>query len=195
MNKKISTPIAFLTIIVCAILVGGLTVWQYLEIPKETSGQPTEGLVSEKVAEELKIDNYLHLHPDAILTEGITPMMRESGYRGIFIREAVVYAIQYLEARGVKDIEICETTWIAAPVGGYLIDGKGNFNIGDKHYSTFRIGIRDGAEGNVGTEFVFIVRGEDKKGNVIWYPEPEPDMPDYYLWEREKFESLSSRFK
>lgn len=35
LNKEISTPVAIITIIVCAILVGGIIAWQYLEISKE----------------------------------------------------------------------------------------------------------------------------------------------------------------
>ena len=39
MNKKISFPIAIIIIIVCAVLVGGIVIWQYLKIPRgrETS--------------------------------------------------------------------------------------------------------------------------------------------------------------
>lgn len=35
MNKKISFPIAIVIIVVCAVLVGGFVIWQYLGIPKE----------------------------------------------------------------------------------------------------------------------------------------------------------------
>jgi len=49
MNKKISTPIAIIIIFVCAILVGGLTTWQYLEMPKE---EIPEFKLSEKIQPE-----------------------------------------------------------------------------------------------------------------------------------------------
>lgn len=35
MNKKISFPIAIIIVIVCAVLVGGIVIWQYLEMPTE----------------------------------------------------------------------------------------------------------------------------------------------------------------
>jgi len=159
------------------------------------------------------VEKYLHKH--AIIREAAPPT--KEIYRGlqpshieglISAREAILFAIQHLENKGVKGIRICEARWIAAPLGGYLIDGKGDFNIGDKHYSTFRIGVRDGTEGKAGEEFVFIGRGEDKEGRVIWYPEPGPDfrpgkgeifpqelLSYEFLVDRASFESLSSRFK
>jgi len=196
---KTNWKFLFIVIVLAAVVGGGTLVYRWWVGKQETK---TSEL---KISEQVDIKKYLH--KDAILEEGITPMMRESGYAGIFVREAVVYAIKHLEARGVKNIVICEFHWIAAPLGGYLIDGKGSFNIEDKHYSTFRIGIRNGAEGNVGDEFVFIARGEDDKGNIVWYPDPGPDfqpaegepfpeelMVYEFLSDRERFESLSSRF-
>ena len=48
MSKKISFPIAIVIIIVCAVLVGGLVVWQYFGIPK---GE--EEISKRKASEEL----------------------------------------------------------------------------------------------------------------------------------------------
>ena len=147
-----------------------------------------------------------YLHKDAILY-GVA-MPPEAEYHTISLKEAILFAVQHLENKGVKNIKICETGWIVAPLGGFLIDGKGSFNIGGKYYSIFRIGIRDGSEDNAGEEFVFIARGEDDEDKVIWYPEPGPDFrpaegeifPEEllayeFLMSREKFESLSDRFK
>ncbi len=153
---------------------------------------------------EKDIEKYLH--PNAIL-RGVT-MPPEAEYQAISVEKAMLFAIQYLEKKGIKEIQICETGWMIAPIGGFLIDGKGDFSVGEKHYSIFRIGVRDGSEGNAGEKFVFIARGDDGKGGAIWYPEPGPDFnptegeifPEEllsyeFLSDREKFESLSSRFK
>jgi len=194
-----------IVVIALIFLFGGIFVWQYFETPEEEDD--ATGIIED-------IDKYLH--GDAVLKEditlmrvdGVTPMMVEAGYFSISAPEVLSFAIQHLKAKSIKEIKICEVSWIAAPLGGFLIDGKGIFNVGAKHYSTFRIGIRDGSEGNAGEEFVFIARDEDDKGMVTWYPEPGPDFhvtegeifPEEFLSykflnDREKFENLSSRFK
>ena len=55
MNKAISTPIA-ITIIICAVLVGGLIVWQYLEMPKEVEKIPEEKTPEEVLLEDETTD-------------------------------------------------------------------------------------------------------------------------------------------
>lgn len=150
-----------------------------------------------------------YLHKDAILA-GTEMSPDVENHATISVRDAISFAIRHLENKGVKNIIICETSWIAEPLGGFLIDGKGSYNLEGKHYSIFRIGIRDGSEGNAGEEFVFIARGEDDKGKAIWYPEPGPavrtsegeDYPEQpleyeFLGDEQitKFESLSDRFK
>lgn len=40
LNRGISAPIAIIIIVVCALLVGGIVVYQYLEIPKEEEKTP-----------------------------------------------------------------------------------------------------------------------------------------------------------
>jgi len=196
-----------LTFIIVAIILlfGGIFSWQYFSTSKEED-------VATRTTKD--IDKYLHrdaaLKEEMTLTkiEGATPMMIEAGYFSISAPEVLSFAIQHLKTKGVQEIRICEVGWIAAPLGAFLIDGKGSFNIGEKHYSTFRIGIRDGSRGNTGEEFVYIARGEDDKGKVIWYSEagsdfhttegevfPEELLAYEFLGDREKFESLSSRFK
>jgi len=59
MNKKISFPIAITIIIACAVLVGGVVVWQYYGIPKEeeeTSEEvPADGTADWKIYQSLKM--------------------------------------------------------------------------------------------------------------------------------------------
>jgi len=190
-----------IVVILAAIVGGGIFGYcrwlkqkvSFLEFPEIKKPEKAEG----------DIEKYLH--KDAIL-RGVE-MPPEAGYKAISLEEAIRFAIQYLESKSVKEIKICETRWIVAPLGGFLIDGLGNFSIEGKEYSTFRIGIRDGSEGNAGEVFAFIARGEGEKGNVIWYPEPGPDFqpakgeafPEElivyeFLVDRERFESLSDRF-
>lgn len=205
----------WIIVILVILVAGGIFAWQYFGTPKEKAKVP-EKMEEELPEEEVitKIDKYLHrdaaLKEEMTLTriKGVTPMMVEAGYFSISAPEVLSFAVQHLKTKGVKEIEICEVSWIAAPLGGFLIDGKGSFNIGTKHYSTFRIGVRDGSEGDAGKKFVFIARGEDEEGKVIWYPEPGPDFhpvegevfPEEFLvyeflGDREKFESLSSKFR
>jgi len=187
-------------VILATIVGGGILGYQWWTERQEI--KVPELKIPEKVT-ELDIDKYLH--EDAIL-HGVE-MPPEAEYKAISLKEAIQFAIRYLENKGVKEIKICETKWMAAPLGGFLIDGLGDFSIGGKEYSIFRIGIRDGSEGNAGEAFAFIARGEDEKGNVIWYPEPGPGfqpvkgevfpeelMVYEFLIDRERFESLSSRF-
>jgi len=183
-----------IVVVLAVIIGGGILFWT------KTQEAPFGELPETEKPEKMDINKYLH--KDAILEEGITLMMKEAGYTGISTEEAVVYAIQHLKAKDVKNIEIYESHWIVAPLSGYLIDGRGSFIIEDKYYATFRIGIRDGAEGRAGDEFVFIARGEDESGNFIWHPEPGPDFYPAqeelfayeFLSDRENFETLSSRF-
>lgn len=59
MNKKISFPIAIIIIVVCTVLVGGIIVWQYLEMRKEEVKEKTENEESqEKSALLLCNDTY-----------------------------------------------------------------------------------------------------------------------------------------
>ncbi len=113
-----------------------------------------------------------------------------------------------LESRGVAGPVICEVHRIEAPLAGYLVDALGSLVVDGIEYSTFRIGVRDGSEQecgdfNAGDEFVFIARGIDALGAVIWLPAPGPDQtPDQglefdptweFLLDREQFETLEER--
>lgn len=132
--------------------------------------------------------------------------------KGIKGKEAALFAIKKLETRGINNIQICVVTWIAAPLGGYLVDAKGTWKHKGREFSVFRIGIRDGSDERenkflAGEEFVFIAMGEDKS-NKIWYPSPGPDyeikegevMPIdllayEFLPDKKEFENLPLRFK
>lgn len=90
-------------------------------------------------------------------------------------------ASELLAARGVKDIEVFDVLWIAAPLTGYLINATGVLQMGDARFLAFRVGLRDGQEeeGNectAGEEFAFIALGYDEEGRQVWHPAPGPDF-------------------
>jgi len=132
--------------------------------------------------------------------------------KSISPQEAASFAVSRLQARGVKDIVICESFWIAAPLSGYLVDAKGKATINGTEFSSFRVGIKDGLgekgeRSSAGQEFVFIARGETKPGQSVWYPSPGPDyelaegesVPEgmlayEFLLNREQFEELHIRY-
>jgi hypothetical protein len=123
------------------------------------------------------LDQYLH--KNCRLESPSELMLQESRMKPISPREAASFAVRRLQARGVKNIVICEAFWIAAAVSGYLIHAKGKALIDGDEFSSFRVGIRDGLEERngqyaAGEEFVFIARGE-KNGQSVWYPPPGPD--------------------
>ncbi len=176
-----------------------------------------------RTADNIDIDIEQYLHKNAIINGASYPPVGRYGWtledskRLIPIQEAILFAIKHLKKKAVGNIKICETRGIVAPFGAYFIDGKGDFSIGKKPYSTFRIGVRDGTEDEgkgrwkTGDECLFIARGIDNKGKVIWYPEPGPDFrrpakgelfpTELLVYEfmygndRVRFESLSDRFK
>lgn len=133
--------------------------------------------------------------------------------RPIAPRAACLYAIRYLQAKGIKKIVICEAQWLAAPLSGYLVDAKGQLVIERQEYSTFRIGITDGfcdAAGRdpAGREFVFIAFRRDIQGRTFWHPSPGPDhvlkegavVPESFfayefLLNRERFETLYEHYR
>jgi hypothetical protein len=157
------------------------------------------------------LDNYLHKNASL----GLNPpseLFQHSAQKPISSQQAALFAVKYLQARGVKDIRICEAHWIAAPLSGYLVDAQGKATINEMSYSIFRVGIRDGLEekdGNrpAGEMFVFIALGKEESGRPVWYPSPGPDyrlaqgeavtegMLAYeFLLYREKLEMLAVRY-
>lgn len=159
------------------------------------------------------LDQYLH--QKARLGVGLISeeLLFRTGTKPISPRAAAWFAVQHLKRIGVQDIVVCESHWIAAAVSGYLVDSQGRLTIGNKHFSVFRIGIRDGLEKHhgkeyqEGTKFVFIALGWDSMGRPFWHPDPGPDyelakdegvtegMLSYeYLLHRKEFESLPVRY-
>jgi mannosidase alpha-like ER degradation enhancer 2 len=156
------------------------------------------------------------LHKNAKLGIGLPGdlgIFKSDGGFPIDPREAARFAAARLHERGVKDILICESRWIAAPLSGYLVDGLGGLTIGGRDFTTFRVGVRDGCEARrgsgfeAGNEFVFIALGRDASGRAVWCPDPGPDIklgPDRtfpesllsyeFLMNRPEFESLSVRY-
>ena len=156
------------------------------------------------------LDQYLH--KNCKLGQQPEFLIQEGRVKPISPREAASFAVRGLQARGVKEIVICEALWIAAPLSGYLVDAKGKATINGTEFSSFRVGIRDGLEEKngqyaAGEEFVFIARGEIENGRSVWYPSPGPDyelgeggdvtdgMLAYeFLLHREAFEHLADRY-
>ena len=147
------------------------------------------------------------IHPDAEIFDASYP--QEVEFPVITGLEATVFADSFLSHMDAKDVVFCRTTWIVAPLGGYLVDGLCEIDIEGIHYTSFRIGIRDGSEGNPEEDtFTFIAHyTTDGNGNMFWYPDPGPDfqpdegeiIPESYfnyefLLNREDFENLESDF-
>ena len=147
------------------------------------------------------------IHPDAEIFDSSYPQRVE--FPVITGLEATVFADSFLSHMGAKNVVFCRTTWIVAPLGGYLVDGLCEIDIEGTHYTSFRIGIGDGSEGNPEEDtFTFIAcYTTDGNGNMHWHPEPGPDFqPDedeiipesYFSYEfllnRKDFENLESDF-
>lgn len=156
------------------------------------------------------VDRYLH--PNFTVVWPPPQELRGSEIQPITPQQASWFAVEHLKETGVSDIVICEVRWIAAPLGGYLVDAQGMLNLNDCVYTSFRVGIRDGTEeidgaNTAGEEFVFIALGKDSAGDTAWFPPPGPDwsalqgeaIPDEllcyeFLLEREQFESLAEQY-
>lgn len=147
------------------------------------------------------------IHPDGEIFDSSYP--QEVEFPVITGLEATVFADSFLSHMGANNVVFCRTTWIMAPLGGYLIDGLCEIDIEGTHYTSFRIGIGDGSEGNPDESmFTFIAHGTtDENENVFWYPEPGPDFqpgenemyPETFfkyefLLNREDFENLENDF-
>jgi len=156
------------------------------------------------------LDQYLHKNCRFGSPPGL--LIESNKTKSISPREAASFAVSRLQARGVKDIVICETFWIGAPLSGYLVDAKGKATINGTEFSSFRVGIKDGLgekseKSSAGEEFVFIAHGEKKPGQSVWYPSPGPDyelaegesVPERmlayeFLLNRKAFENLAIRY-
>ncbi|MCD4846584.1 MAG: hypothetical protein K8R76_00160 [Candidatus Aegiribacteria sp.] len=147
------------------------------------------------------------IHPEGEIFDSSYP--QEVEFSVITGLEATVFADSFLSLMGADDVVFCRTTWIVAPLGGYLVDGLCEIDIEGIHYTSFRIGIGDGSEGNPEEDaFTFIARSTtDGNGNILWYPAPGPDFQpgederfpenllEYeFLLNREDFENLESDF-
>ncbi|MCP4137059.1 MAG: hypothetical protein GY754_39185 [bacterium] len=126
-------------------------------------------------------------------------------------KDAAQIAISELEKKGIKKITVCRVHWIAAPLGGYLIDVIGELKKNNNRYSSFRIGIRDGSEKKDGLvkiaeQFAFIAKGQDKNFKTVWIPEGGPfDKKEirveegsdfeFYFHKKEEFDSLLIDFE
>ena len=152
-----------------------------------------------------------YLHKNAFLDSRPNMEFFQFRHKPISSRQAASFAVEYLKRKGTSSIVVCEVLWIAAPLGGYLVDAKGRATIDGATYTTFRVGIRDGSEQKdgkalAGEVFVFLALGKDRSGKQYWYPSPGPDaswengvteaMLAYeFLLGREKFVALHERYR
>jgi hypothetical protein len=163
-----------------------------------------------------RLESYLHRNVLLAVPPLSSPppadLVQHSARPPISPLEACGFAIEHFETKGIRDIVICEVHWIAAPLSGYLVDGKGTLTIDHEEYTIFRIGITDGFDQDVeanpaGEEFVFMAFGKTPEGTGVWYPRPGPDdlstngeaIPESFfiyefLLQRERFETLSERY-
>ena len=155
------------------------------------------------------LDSYLH--KNAFLDTGPNLELFKFQHKPISSRQAASFAFEYLKRKGTTSIVVCEVLWIAAPLGGYLVDAKGKSTIDGATYTIFRVGVRDGTEQKdgkalAGEVFVFLALGKDKSGKLYWHPSPGPDaswedgvtegMLAYeFLLGREKFVALDKRYR
>lgn len=151
------------------------------------------------------------VHPQACI-QG-QPNNAKAGFETqgmLTFEEAVDGAIEILRRRGVGRLCICEVSWIASPASIYMVDAQGDYDFSGGHYTSFRLGIIDRTD-EIGShfpeEFIFIARGLDAAGQPLWFPPPGPDaglearepcnrvlQPYEFLPDRERFETLASRF-
>ncbi|MCX6558591.1 MAG: hypothetical protein NTW95_14365 [Candidatus Aminicenantes bacterium] len=160
--------------------------------------------------------NRSFVHPQARIQDYPEMFKAEFEKKGVLTAaEAIDRAVEIFRKRGVGRLCICEVTWIAGAVSGYLVDAQGDLSFEGGHYSLFRLGITDspqgtgyaGFPGSAGAEFVFIAKGRSADGRPLWLPPPGPDtvftpnmdvsegMLAYeYLLQRERFETLTDRY-
>ena len=156
------------------------------------------------------------VHPQARIQNYPEQFRAEFEKRGVLAAAAAVSrAAAIYGKRGIGRLCICEVTWIAGGVSGYLVDARGDLRIAGGRFSIFRLGITDSPQGTgsagfpegAGEEFVFIARGVGPDGQTLWLPAPGPDylpkpgedftqgMLAYeYLLDRERFETLADRY-
>ena len=122
-------------------------------------------------AKPVNVEHYLA--KNAIVNEATPP---KSEYESITAKEALSHAIVALKSKGIKNIKIHQMQWIVAPLGGFLIDGKGDLPTKKEHSATFRIGVRDGSEENAGQVFVFFAKAKNANNKTVWHPTTGPDQ-------------------
>jgi hypothetical protein len=157
-----------------------------------------------------------YIHKNARFGEP-SPIVHSSHKQPLSAHQAAAWAFKRLTSRGAKQVMICEARWIAAPLTGYLVDAKGNMQMGKDTFRVFRVGIRDGLEEKnglwkAGDEFVFMACGKMAGGKTVWYPKAEPgvvpnekstpeEMKSYLVFqflspgEEKDFENLADRYK
>lgn len=156
------------------------------------------------------------IHPQASIQGYPEQFKAEFEKRGVLTAEqAIDRAVKILRQMDIGHLCICEVTWIAGGVSGYLIDALGDFNFQNNHYTIFRLGITDSPQGTgypgfpegAGEKFVFIAKGLTPDSRPVWLPglgpdfqpEPQDAVPEWilsynYLLNRERFETLGDRY-
>jgi len=112
---------------------------------------------------------------------------RYSGPRPISAKQALRWAVHFLERRGVRDIRLCRLNWYQAGVGGAMVYATGMWKTGDVSYDSFAEFIHDGTEVNYGhiggTEVFMVARGVDREGKETYYDSGGPDGPQILRYE------------
>jgi hypothetical protein len=122
--------------------------------------------------------------------------------RGSTLPDALEAAADFLSGYEAANPLFCRVTRIGAPLGGWLIDGLADFEIGGGAFRTFRVGVSDEL-----AVFCILARGIDDQGAVIWSPAPGPDftgvdgepIPEEllqyeFLIDREAFEAIEDDY-
>lgn len=100
--------------------------------------------------------------------------------RPISPRQALRFAVEALERRGVRGIRMCEITWIQAPLGAAIIQATGGWKRGGSSFDAFALAIRDGTEAKrghpAGEEAYLVARGIGADGKETYHTSGEDDL-------------------
>jgi len=93
--------------------------------------------------------------------------------KAISPRQAIQFAVDALERRGVREIRICEIAWVVAPLGAAIIQATGSWKRSGSSFDTFVLGIRDGTEAKhglaAGDEAYVVARGVGADRKEMYY--------------------------
>ncbi len=113
--------------------------------------------------------------------------------------DAVRFAIDALESRGVSDIRICGVQWIQAPLGAAIVLATGCWQSAESTFSAFAIALHDGTEVKygdpAGKEYSFLARGADAKHREVYFTGEGLEPEEEYAFEFVSKETLGELAK